>query len=460
MDTEANSTPLPAGDNRWRCARCGIESAERTCFVIPPAHGKPPHDVRCVTCEQAWHASRIPLRFFTYQFVLWGPILLFVLRPSHWAIDAGLALVLVLLLNPLALLVHELGHLFTARLTGLEVGGLSIGLGRRLCSRELWGIPVVLNVWPLTARVFLGSRYAEALRARVWLTTLAGPLANAAMVWLSLRAWQMHFGTYSDATWVAWGYVNFVMGVSAMVPMQSNQPNTARYSDGWSLIRIWTRHFNPAVYAIAALSMRAVLRYEAGDYAGARRVSEEGLLRKPSNEGLGIMLAACHFQLKDYPAALRTLEPLQALADLAPSTRASIQVSNVLARLTLREGARRDDPEMAEIIRLSADAFAAFPCSLEFRSAHALVFLVCGEPLKALELMEYPLYESAKPSELGDRATVQFCAYQALNRDTEAQEALTLALRLNPSSVDLVGRMGLGCVEQATPASEELPVRG
>src|SRR5262249_1687152 len=141
----------------WRCARCGIESPERTCFVIPRGYSVPPQDARCMTCERMAAARMLPWRYFRNQMSLW--FLVIVLgSAAHLTVSEILRAVLtMLLLSPLALVVHELGHLVSARLCGVEVGGVGIGIGRKLWAGSIFGVPVRILAWPLSGRVYVGG---------------------------------------------------------------------------------------------------------------------------------------------------------------------------------------------------------------------------------------------------------------------------------------------------------------
>ena len=51
MDALVSAPPEMEIHSVYRCARCGVESPERTCFIVPERRDPAPHDIRCITCE-------------------------------------------------------------------------------------------------------------------------------------------------------------------------------------------------------------------------------------------------------------------------------------------------------------------------------------------------------------------------------------------------------------------------
>jgi hypothetical protein len=132
-------------------------------------------------------ARKLPWRFIRYQVLLWFPVAMVASASHQSTTEIVRAGVLLFVLSPLALVVHELGHLITARLLGVEVGGFGIGQGRTLWAGEVGGLPIRILAWPMSGRVYLGGFRLPGLRPRIALTTLMGPGANALAVWATVH---------------------------------------------------------------------------------------------------------------------------------------------------------------------------------------------------------------------------------------------------------------------------------
>jgi len=107
----------------------------------------------------------------------------------------GWAIVNVLIYPLIALAclaIHEGGHAIVARMLGLHVPRIDVGIGRRV-ARWRWRRTLVsLHTFPLLGMTYLGAERVAGLRWRLWLTILAGPIAHALVVAASLAL--LHVG--------------------------------------------------------------------------------------------------------------------------------------------------------------------------------------------------------------------------------------------------------------------------
>jgi tetratricopeptide (TPR) repeat protein len=399
-------------------------------------------------------ARKLPWRFFRHQLLLWFTVAMAAFASHQSTSEIVRAGILLFVLAPLALVVHELGHLITARLCGVEVGGFGIGQGRKLWAGEIWGVPVRILSWPLSGRVYLGGFKLPGLRARIALTTLMGPGANALMVWATVHFWEAAARTCGVVALIAWSYVNVLMAFSNLVPFQFSEGGVPYRSDGLALWRILRNQFKASDYAVSAPLMRVVACLDRRDYARAIPICEAALERDPDNLGVLLLLALCHHNSHDSPRALQLIEPLLLRSDLNALLRAYVQQLKVLALLVVFATRPPDDLQSGELDRLAAETFECVPCDLSIRSARALVLLSRGRPHEALALLEYVHYDRGTPAESGGRAAVRFCAYRQLGQEGEAARMLTIARKVHPDSLDWLVRMGLVSREEiALPSS-------
>jgi Zn-dependent protease len=104
---------------------------------------------------------------------------------APWVIGNVLVYPLLVLAS---IAVHESGHAVVARALGLRVLCIEIGIGRRMAKRRYRGLRVQLNAFPILGLTLIASDRRSGVRWRLWLATLAGPLATLAVTWTALAA--------------------------------------------------------------------------------------------------------------------------------------------------------------------------------------------------------------------------------------------------------------------------------
>jgi hypothetical protein len=439
--------PPAAGSNPailFKCARCGIESPERTCFVIPERYSKPPRDTRCVTCEgqrvRPSHARGITVAVFS---IVWPLFLLAGAQRGSQHLQMA-SIILAAVFYPLAVVLHELGHALTGLCLGLEVGAITIGFGPTLAQFQLGGLPVRFHTGLLSGRVYFGSASRRLLRTRLWIATLLGPATNAALVALAVHCWGTVESSIGSNALMLWVIVNSMLVGIAIVPYRSTEFGQAYRSDGLALLEIpRTPDSKLTIYLSASPLMRAWYRYEVRDYAAAKMSAAEALARAPESAVARVILAASLINLEDYAEAAALMEPaVAATPRTEPGARA--MVCNALAVAVLIQNAH--PPKQAELVRseeLSREAFTSYPCVLEYRATRALTLTAVGCPEQALALLEYRHYDTGTEQQRGHRACARAFALRALARDAEADEEAALSVVLDPRNAELLKRLGV-----------------
>lgn len=441
----------------YRCARCGVESAERSCFVFLKPHQNSPQNIKCVGCVVAQHQANVFSSALSAISVLVSPLLYMYMGP--WAGDIHVPLLvgmaLACLMYPTALVVHELAHAVTGWLVGLEIGGITFGHGPPVLRFQIRGLQIRLNAWPISGLVYLGCDQERFIRTRIWLTTLMGPLSNALLVWGAAAWWHTLAPVVGTSVVAAWIILNLMMALFNLAPMSRVAIGGTLYrSDGMALLQIPRAPGSQLqLYRFSALLIRGVSRFELEDYAGAQVWLERALQRVPDNAYIILMLGGCKMGLKDYSAALELLEPLLARDDLPVHVRAALG-NNIGSSLVMTHAGELVDAEVsARADRVTAEAMASFPCNLSYRTARAVVLAATRRPEEALPLLEYMNYSSGSHGQTAFREVTRAFALHKLGRDDEAEKAAALALRKSPDLRAHLQQLGIA------PPSEETQLR-
>lgn len=83
------------------------------------------------------------------------------------------------LIEVASIALHEGGHALAARLLGLRVPRIDIGIGRRIVRWRWRSTSITVHAFPLLGLTFVGADRISGLKWRLWLTILAGPIATA-----------------------------------------------------------------------------------------------------------------------------------------------------------------------------------------------------------------------------------------------------------------------------------------
>jgi hypothetical protein len=445
MDAVATSLPDTEIPQVYRCARCGIESAERTCFIVPEPHGKPPHDTRCVTCEAERLATGTLEGIVGLIGTIFIPLLVLI------AIQRGLGeitlwtVLATCLMAPIAIAAHEVGHAAIGRWVGLEVSTVVIGVGPRIWRDTIFGTCFTLHAWPLSGLTFFGARNFELLRTRLWIATLAGPATNILLALAPCVLWQRLVPVFGIPLPSLWVITNVLLGLQSLIPYRFKHASATLTTDGFALLQIPSRtaeQLEP--YLFTAPLLQAYGRFEDGDFAGAEAICAQALERVPDNVHLRVLLSACRSFRLDCAGSLAVLSPLlHSHAMSEPSVRAAVENNAAFALLMSDPHADPKSDAIAEADRLSARAFALYPCVLAYRSTRALVLAARGHPEQTLALLDYSHYENANRAQRGHRETARAFALRALSRLEESKRAAAEAARLTPETVGFLKVLGL-----------------
>ncbi|HVY81626.1 MAG TPA: site-2 protease family protein [Steroidobacteraceae bacterium] len=443
MDVLATATPRTEARSLYRCARCGVESPERSCFVMPEPHAKAPLDTRCIICEEARLATGALDGAIGVLRTIFVPVMVLVLIQRGLGELTMSVLLVACLMTPISIIAHELGHAVAARLVGLTVGAIVIGVGRKLWSGEIFGTAVTLHAWPLSGLTFLGSQSLQFLRTRLWLATLMGPATNGLLVIVAVEHWPDMVETVGAPLLFLWIITNGLLAVQSLVPRRFQHAREMLSTDGLALLQIpRSTPEQLESYLFTASLLRAHSRFERRDYAGAREICLQGLELVPDNLQLRLLLSACYGHQQKYASSLGLLRQLlKQYANAESAVRAALENNTAFALLMSRSRAGYDSDVLIEADRLSTRAFTLYPCVLAYRSTRALVLTATGRPDEALELLTYSHYATAERTARGHRAVARAFALHRLGRADAAREAAAEAIRLDPDNAHVMAAL-------------------
>jgi hypothetical protein len=161
-----------------KCAECGLESGREEIFCLAQRSFRTKKRTLCRGCfERRDYKAYRNLFWFYCAFsavaalgaILFpetslGPILLNIAAIQAWVF--------------ISTVLHELGHVFAARLAGLRVFGIEVGMGGIAFDFRLWGFRWQFRSIPFGGFAHAAHRDIRWFRLRDTLFTLGGPAAN------------------------------------------------------------------------------------------------------------------------------------------------------------------------------------------------------------------------------------------------------------------------------------------
>ena len=307
--------PLRAGATR-RCRQCGFRSAVASSFRVERGgvFGRRGHV--CFGCKpyQAgpdrayWHSWFFQL--FTSAAIAWWCSL-----DGGFAFGVLLWLTLVLA-RPLAILVHESGHVLAAKAVGFDVVDAQIGRGPVALARRAWGVRWSIHRYAALGGLTLFIPPEGASRWRSGVSYLGGALANLAAAVVAAVLFPFADGAaggLAGAVVVGWLFLNLLMALNALWPSKGvDHP-----SDGALILALLRKPAPDANERFPLLRQTQRLTL-AGRFSEAADAFEAQLKVWPNDPYALGMVVHCISLAKDDRAALARYRALAAEAPAGP----------------------------------------------------------------------------------------------------------------------------------------------
>ena len=437
-----------------KCDSCGLESEFEEAFLkgrrfgLGRAHYCPPcaskRDVRAV--------------LFLLGFGILTSVVLKVAHPSlplTWA--SVFRPLIVLLVLPILIVIHELAHALVARLLGMRVYSISIGLGKTLAEGRFLGMHWQWHALPLAGGTSVAGPPGRLDRLKLWLTYLAGPGVHAVLVLAAMGLQQLLIvgesgsGLLLEASGLVYE-TNLVLLLFNLLPIQSPSSLGPIGSDGWNLLKL--PFANPDEIELRRSSyyvMEALEAIRRRDPTSARQWIDQAQRRfpasLPASTGLGYVLA----KLGDFDAARQIFAAALAAGSALKPARRYVLLNNIAySHAILRDAERLDEAD-----RFSTEAYQNAPWMSPFVGTRGTVLVALGRVEEGIALLRRAM-ETADDAGGKAENACQLAIAEVLHGDLiSAQHYLELAKRWNPE-----GALIAAATRQLDQATRSVPVRG
>jgi tetratricopeptide (TPR) repeat protein len=324
-------------------------------------------------------------------------------------------------------MVHEAGHAIAARLMGLDVYRIVLGLGRPLGTVVIAGVPVDMNVVPTGGLTYADIRDEPRARLKRIVIIAAGPLVDATILWAAIR-----FG--SDAAVVE----QFTGGPAPMrmlilacagsllgnvLPLRALAHPSATANDGAQLAHLLLMRPFPAgeLERLSAIQ-RAQFLVDHAQNTDAEAFTRSALDRYPRDRYLLVALSAALLNQHRWREGRDMLLEVLQQPDL--EKRVQAVVSNNLAWADLH----LSDPALIDEARAhAATAHGLLPWQAFVASTYGCVEALHGDPEAALAALRRSIAAQRRKRTRASALSAMAVAYARRGNHQESQEALARA---------------------------------
>jgi Flp pilus assembly protein TadD len=330
---------------------------------------------------------------------------------------------------------HEGGHALVARLLGLRVPRIDVGIGRRVARWRWRSTSISVHAFPLLGLTYLGADRVSGLKWRLWLTILAGPVVTALIAIGALAAldasvtevfWPQHAVLTRPAILEMVGFQAIWFLVINLLPLQVLHMGFR--SDGTQLLHIPTADAGqieelrvlPAVHEAEELAERD--QFDAA-YHVIRRAMETAPDSRVLRHSLALMLMRCE-QLHE----ARTLM-LELLKDAGSFEALGIRNNVAWIDFLIHADDLREEADENSALVLTRFKDAGF--ALGTRGA---VLGWLGRHDEAIEMLQQAYVRNSSDAHRALNACSLACSLAATGRTDEAKRWFERARASHPSS--------------------------
>lgn len=413
-----------------RCARCGATSA------TDAGYQKLWGQLHCPVCarrrrarEGAWMWISLPVMAALGLLLMWHD-------PRDPVGPVVVNLALFFSFQVLTILPHEAGHALAARALGLRVFRIILGAGRRVARFRIGGTVVEVRPVPLGGATVFGARGPSLFRLRLFLTALAGPLANVALLGAAiLLARPPAFSALDPFRRVApladFVYATALLLLINLFPRKVAAAGALLDSDGLLLAKAF---FLPAErreeLLAATYGLEGWTCLEEGKPSEALEWYEKGLRAYPASAVLKNDRGVARLRLGLHELARESFLELRGLEKLKPEIRALAHNNVAVVDLYLLP-ARKD--LLPEADRESEEARRLMGWLPAIKGTRGAVLIELGRTEEGLKLAREAFEANEIPAAKAFNAAYLALGLKALGRTDEARKYLEQARALDPT---------------------------
>jgi len=403
-----------------RCHACGSESELEIGFEKRRSSFRRRVEPLCPSCGQRRRQRELKglLRFTAGSALVAAPLLFVAPElPVAWL---ALNLLLLDLLIHLGTAIHEACHALSGRALGLKVFRIVLGCGRTQWKGPLFGTLVEWKAIPLGGMTLVAPVSPSAVRSRMAVTTLAGPLSNLALAALASLAHPevLDFARYTQgfAPLEAWVFANLLLGVGSLIPFKQTTEVGPAPSDGLRLASLpFAGPTQIEEMLVSRYAMEVLTTREDGDEVQMLAWAERGFAAHPDHILTRDLLSLALLENDRWEQARTLYESQLEDPGILPEQRALIQ-NNLAYADFLSE---RDD-RLDEANQLSAEALRALGWHPAIQGTRGAVLVALGESEAGIALLRSSLEKVFDPR---DRARVECAVAIGLAQQGELEAA-------------------------------------
>jgi tetratricopeptide (TPR) repeat protein len=180
---------------------------------------------------------------------------------------------------------HELAHAAVAKLLGLRVFGIIIGMGKTIWSGKYFGTEWTINLLPLGGITLVGTRPVPRIRWKLFLIYLAGPASHLLMAVVLFFAQQtLSVFSFEYQLLMSLVVANIVLAVTNLYPFQVSLTTGMQGTDGWHLLRVpFLSEVELGKRYIGYFAGEALQAYTMNDFDSARKWVDRALSFDPTS---------------------------------------------------------------------------------------------------------------------------------------------------------------------------------
>jgi hypothetical protein len=388
-------------------------------------------------CAICWQRRR-ERRDLAIVAVPFGLLALLALLGGEW--QTALPTIRIYPVLVIVLVAHELGHALVGRVLGVRVYEVALGYGPRLARVRLGRTEVDVRMLPFGGNTVMVPAHPAPLRMA--LGVLAGPLANLAVVVVTVFVWPR------SGPWVAPLVIaNTIVLVGNLWPMKVATPLGRVASDGLAIVTL-LRAPSDELSQMDAIrhAAEAATALKRRDPAAAVRYAEAGLAAHPDHRALRHYLTVGLIRMGRFDTARAQLQSLLASDGVEPHQRA-IDLNN-LAWTDLMS----DDPGLLdEAVAASEEAQRKLAWNPAVKGTRGYALIQAGRVADGV-LLARRAYDTHR--DRSDRAT-SACVVAigaARGRDLATARAMLAAAARLDRGCDLLERAGAEVNRVTAPA--------